>query len=638
MSEPEQAVTGAIGSRAAARTTIGRAIAAATTLALAACASTPLPPWPASRMGATEPTPAAQAPTGASPVVVVPAPAPPAPAPTTPAPITAPITAPIAAPIAAPTAAPIAAPAPSSANSGPPLPVPPPMSPAVVARFPEPALTFATPAFAAGRQAFTHSGEIADLLYGIERANAMVASRRTEVRVLGLGSSQSGQPLQAIVFSRLPTPDATPGTTATPPRRPSVLLVAGQHGDEPAGTEALLVVAQELAAGRLDTALASVDVVLVPLANPDGAALFQRAAADGTDVNRDHLLLRTPEAQALARLQVDFAPIVVLDLHEYPVGGAFVEKFNAVQRFDALFQYAAVANLPPFITRAAEEWFRLPLLAGLRSAGLSADWYATTSADPADRKLSMGSVAPHVGRNAAGLRNSVSLLVETRGGGLGRVDIKRRVQTQLVAATSVLASAAAHAADLVKLRQFVDRDVAARACRGEAVLEATSTPSEYVLSVLDRESGAIRRIDVAWESALALRPLKSRARPCGYWLAAGETEAVRHLRLLGVEVMQLDAGAELRGETYREIARQPVGSEATHAGAATRVVVQTVPALLEIAAGGYYVSLEQPLANLAIAALEPEAPASFTANRLGGGVAGLARILQRPDVRMVGVP
>ena len=600
----------------------------ATVLTLSACASSPMPPWPAGRMAA-EPLPTATAPTSAP----------------LPRPLVAAVPSPVAsspAPAVRANPPPVAGSATPAGSGGPPLPVPPPVTAAVAARFPEPAVTFATPAFSPDRQSFTNSVEIRDILYGLERSAAALPSRRTEVRVLDLGSSQSGQPLEALVFTRLPTPDATPAPSATPLRRPAVLLVAGQHGDEPAGTEALLVIAQELAAGRLDSVLASVDVLLLPLANPDGAAVFQRGGADGSDVNRDHLLLRTPEAQALARLQADFAPIVVLDLHEYPVGGAFAEKFGAVQRFDALIQYATVANLHPYITRAADEWFRVPLLASLRSAGLSGDWYATTSADPADKKLSMGSVGPNVGRNAAGLRNSISLLVETRGGGLGRVDLKRRVQAQVVAVTSVLDNAALHAADLVKLRQFVERDTVARACRGEAVLEAAPTPSEYALSVLDRESGAIRRIDVAWDSALALRTLKSRPRPCGYWLAASEADAVRRLRLLGVEVMQLDTAVEVRGETFREIARQPIGigaeGAAANAGAATRLIVQTVPALLEIAAGGFYVSLEQPLANLAVAALEPEAPASFAANRVGGGVVSLARILQRPNVRMSGVP
>jgi hypothetical protein len=381
-----------------------------------------------------------------------------------------------------------------------------------------------------------------------------------------------------------------------------------------------------------------VDVILLPRANPDGAAAFKRGAADGIDVNRDHLLLRTPEARAIADLLATFAPLVVLDLHEYPVGGAFTTKFGGVQRFDALLQYATTANLAPFVTKAAEEWFRQPLLANLRSAGLSVDWYATVSADPADRTLTMGSVAPQVGRNASGLRNAVSLLVETRGGGLGRVDLKRRVQAQVVAVNSVLASAAKHADDLSKLRQFVERETVAFACQGQVVLEAAPTPSEYNYAMIDT-GGEIRRLTVAWESALQLRTLKSRSRPCGYWLAPSESEAVRRLRLLGVEVRQLDEPAELRAEGYREVGREPVaGGAEANGGGVTRLKVQTQPALLDLPAGGYYVSLEQPLAHLVVAALEPEAPASFAANGVIAYLAAEARILVRPATRMTPVP
>ncbi len=578
-------------------------------LAIAACASSPMPPPLPPPPG----TPARMAP---SPAVAATPPARTLPARTPP-------------------------PAASAANDGPPLPVPPPRSAAVAARFPAPATSFATPAFAPGRQSFTDSDESRAILYGLERSS--VAGRRTEVKVLDLGVSQSGQPIEAISFTRPlvrePAAAASAASGPVPTRRPAVLLGAGQQGDEPAGTEALLVVAQDLAAGRFEAVLDHVDIVVLARANPDGAAVFQRGAADGSDVNRDHLLLRTPEAQAQARLQVDFAPVVVMDLHEYPVGGAFDRKFGAVQRADVLLQYATTANLPPFVTKAAEEWFRLPLVASLRGAGLHADWYATTSADLADKRLAMGGVGPQIGRNAAGLRNAVSLLVETRGGGLGRTDFGRRVQAQIAAVTSVLGNAALHAADLVKLRQFVDRDTAAKACRGEVVIEAALAASEYPLSVLDADSGAVRTVNVGWDSALELRALKSRARPCGYWLAADQTDAVRRLRLLGIEVSQLEEAVELRGESYREIARQPVaGDPAAHVGEGTRVVAQWVPSLLELAAGGYYVSLSQPLANLALAALEPEAPASFAANRVITGPAGEARILQRPEARMTSLP
>jgi hypothetical protein len=591
-------------------------------LLVSACASSPRPPAPV--------------------VVAAPAPRPAPPPPTNPP---ARAGAERATPPQA-IASPIRTPPPVTVTPLAPTPTPTPIvPPAVAARFPEPAVSFATPAFEPGRTTFTSNDELGAILHGLARG-AAIGEHTSEVGVIPLGVSQLGAPIEAIAFTRPAPPGAVAGTSIAPasaPRRPTVVILAAQHGDEPAGTEALIVVAQELAGGRLAGVLDRVDVVLVPRANPDAANAFARAAADGTDINRDHLLLRTPEARALTKLVAEIAPAVVLDLHEYPVGGAFTTKFAAVQRFDALLQYATTANMAPFVTRAAEEWFRQPLVASLKGAGLSSDWYATTSNDPADRTFAMGGVGPQIGRNAYGLRNAVSLLVESRGGGLGRTDLKRRVQTQVVATTSVLTSAAGHAADLVKLRQFVDRETASLACKGEVVVDATTTPSEYAYSMIDSPSGEIRRLTVAWESALQLRVLKSRPRPCGYWLAAAETEAVQRLRLLGIDVQQLDELGEVRGETYRENARETIGgaspaSAAANAGATTRLRVQTLPALLDVAAGGYYVSLEQPLANLAVAVLEPEAPSSFAANGVIASVGGEARILLRPEMRMSQVP
>jgi hypothetical protein len=618
-------------------------------LLVAACGSQP--PAPVERRAPT-PT-AAASPPAAAPVPGIPG--------TAPAQATPPAHA-ASAPVGAPPPTPsVSAAAATSPAGAPPSLAPSPPAAAVVppdatvpaaiaARFPEPAVTFATPAFEAGRRAFTSNAELRSIVRGLERRPGASGG---EVGVLEAGVSQAGEPILALVFRRppaepAPAPAPAASGAASPMvapagRRPAVVIVAGQHGDEPAGTEALLVVAQDFASGRHERILERVDVVLLPRANPDGAERFQRGAADGTDIERDHLLLHTPEAQAQARLMVEFAPLVVLDLHEYPVGGAFVQKFGALQRFDVLLQAASVANLPPFVGKAAEEWFRQPLVTGLGNVGMSADWYATTSADLADRKLSMGGVGAQIGRNAAGLRHSVSLLLATRGGGMGRTDLKRRVQAQVLSVHSVLGHAASRGADLAKLRQFVDRETAARACTGEAILEAAPTPSEYMLSVLDPQSGAIRRISVNWDSALALRIVKSRPRPCGYWIAAGQGDALRRLQLLGIEVSQLDETGEVRGESYREIARQPVGGDgestgAVHAGGPTRIVLQTVPALLELHAGGYYVSLEQPLGDLAVAVLEPESPASFSANRVIEGTAAIARVLQRPTMRMTGLP
>src|SRR5262249_19053390 len=157
---------------------------------------------------------------------------------------------------------------------------------------------------------------------------------------------------------------------------------------------------------------------IVPRANPDGAFHFVRGLHDGGDVNRDHLLQATPEGRALGRVFAEFQPDVVLDCHEFGVKTRWFEKFGALQGYDALIQYATVSNLPIPLTDVAEQMFRQPLLRALDSEHLSHSWYYASSYDMKDPVVSMGGVAPDTGRNIAGLRNSVSFLIETRGVGI----------------------------------------------------------------------------------------------------------------------------------------------------------------------------------------------------------------------------
>ena len=544
---------------------------------------------------------------------------------------------------------PVAAPLPAPPASAVEIAAPPAESAAVAARFPDPLVRYRTPALEPGHAGYTSNAELRAIVRGLVRGpvqEGQGAANPTTIRLLQLGSSQTGVPLEAMHFSREPVALAASGVTAHP-SRPTVLLVGQQHGDEPAGAEALIVIAQALAQepvpGSLAALLDRIDVIILPRANPDGAAAARRVTASGIDMNRDHLLLHSPEAQALAQLAREFNPVVVVDTHEYSVLGRFKEKFGAVQRFDALVQYAMVANLPEFISKASEEWFRQPMLQSLRAQGLSTEWYYTTSTDVANRKVSMGGVQPDTGRNVNGLRNAISFLIETRGIGLGDEHLQRRVHTHVTAITSVLKSAAARADDLQKLRRFVDADTAAKACQGETIVEAAATPSEYTLLMLDPLTGIDKPVNVAWDSALELLPVKRRPRPCGYWLGADQVDAVRRLRALGVQVQRLDQAGTLRGEAYTETARElgardDVRGSIVDAGGVLRVSVALLPALIDVEAGGYYVGLDQPLANLVIAALEPDTQNSYLANRIVSSVNVLARVMKRPEARMSTVP
>ncbi|MDI1341703.1 M14 family metallopeptidase [Polaromonas sp.] len=571
-------------------------------LALAACTSVPLPPWP-SPTGTVAPPPR---------VVLAPAPVP------LPAVVVQPVP-----------DRPAMAPSPASAA---------PYSAAVAARFPAPSVIYNTPGLQQGRSSFTSNAEIQTWLR--ELSTAASRSPGLKAAVLPIGQSQRGETLEALVLTRAAGTDAAAIAASG---RPTVLLVGQQHGDEPAGTEALLVVARELTEGLMRPVLERVNVIIVPRANPDGSAAGQRVTTGGLDMNRDHLLLNTPEAQALARLARDYHPTVVVDAHEYTVVGRFLQKFGTVQKYDALLQYATTANIPEFLTKASEEWYRRPLVTALQAQGLSTEWYYTTSADLADKTISMGGTQPDTGRNVSGLKNAVSLLIETRGVGIDRLHIQRRVHTHVTAISSVLASTAQRASDLGQLQPYIEKEMGALACKDEAVIEAAPTLTQKDLVMLDPVTGADRTLKVEWNSALTLRKIKTRVRPCGYWLSAGSRTAVERLRLHGVQVLRVAEPASMLGDLYRETARsagvrQDVRGSIADAGQIVRAEVALVRGVIDAPSGSYYVPLNQPLANLVIAALEPDTQSSYFANRLLDSLSSTARVLSEPTLRTEELP
>ncbi|MBC7609648.1 MAG: peptidase M14 [Polaromonas sp.] len=515
---------------------------------------------------------------------------------------------------------------------------PAPYSAAVADRFPAPSVIYNTPGLQDGRSAFSTQTEIQTWL----RDQAAMASRTAGVTaaVLPIGQSQRGIALEALILTRA---SGTSPALLQNAGKPTVLLIGQQHGNEPAGSEALLVIARELAQGLLQPLLQQINVVIVPRGNPDGGASDLRATNSGLDMNRDHLLLNTPEAQALARLARDYRPMVVVDAHEYTVVGRFLEKFGSVQKFDVLLQYATTANLPEFLTKASEEWYRRPIVTALKNAGLSNEWYYTTSTDPLDKKISMGGALPDTGRNVYGLKNAVSLLIETRGVGIGRLHIQRRVHTHVTAISSVLASTAQRASELAQLRPYLDKEVSAMACKDEAVVEAVATPAQYDLMMLDPVTGADKAVAVDWDSALALRKVKVRARPCGYLLSAASGTAIERLAMHGVQVLRVAESGSMLGDSYSQTSlatgeRLDVRGTIADGDPIIRAEVRLMRGVVDVSAGSYYVPLNQPLGNLVIAALEPDTQSSYFANRILADLSGTVRIVAPPNIKLEELP
>jgi hypothetical protein len=98
-----------------------------------------------------------------------------------------------------------------------------------------------------------------------------------------------------------------------------VLLWSQMHGDEPSATPALFDLLEWIRRERGSAAVQRLEdrltLHLVPMLNPDGAQRFVRRNAQGIDINRDALLLQTPEGRALKALRDRVQPVLGFNLH-----------------------------------------------------------------------------------------------------------------------------------------------------------------------------------------------------------------------------------------------------------------------------------------------------------------------------------
>ena len=115
---------------------------------------------------------------------------------------------------------------------------------------------------------------------------------------------------------------------------------------------------------------------------------------------------------------------------------------------------------------------------------------------------------------------------------------------------------------------------------------------------------------------------QKRTRPYAYLLAASEGEAAMRLAHLGVAVLRVQQDTTVDAERYRITRLQESKKEDVRRndedGAANvvQITTQVEPARLTIKAGDFYVPMDQPLANVIAAALEPETQSSYAANRV----------------------
>uniref|UniRef100_UPI004049E513 M14 family metallopeptidase n=1 Tax=Flavobacterium sp. TaxID=239 RepID=UPI004049E513 len=97
-----------------------------------------------------------------------------------------------------------------------------------------------------------------------------------------------------------------------------ILMWSQMHGNESTTTKALLdFIAFLVGQSELTSAfLKNTTLLMIPMLNPDGAAVYTRENANNIDLNRDFVDLSQPESQLLMRVFEDFKPDYCFNLHD----------------------------------------------------------------------------------------------------------------------------------------------------------------------------------------------------------------------------------------------------------------------------------------------------------------------------------
>lgn len=132
------------------------------------------------------------------------------------------------------------------------------------------------------------------------------------------------EPLRAGLFTMTPLGRSAEGRTIPLLKvgngKVKVLLWSQMHGDEATATMALLDMLNFFARARehlvTQTILDKLNLLIVPMLNPDGAERFQRRTGQSIDMNRDALTLGTPEARILKETRDTYQPQFGFNLHD----------------------------------------------------------------------------------------------------------------------------------------------------------------------------------------------------------------------------------------------------------------------------------------------------------------------------------
>ena len=388
----------------------------------------------------------------------------------------------------------------------------------------------------------------------------------------------------------------------------SIFYTGRFHGNEPSGTEALLYFIRQLAEDReVNSLLDKIDFYIMPMANIDGAEKNIRYTANGIDLNRDQSKLDTPEAVAYHAGSNVAKPDVAVDFHEYqPTRTLYSELYGKGPLsvpWDIMFLYSSNPNVPMAIQNTVDKLFLPRLKQTMDNHSLTHHTYYVPSEDAKGVTYAIGGFSPRSSSSAMALKNSISLLMETR---LGKASVLRRVYSAYLAALSI-ARTAYENEDVVR-KTIAD----AIADRSDIAVKFSAQKSDnYPLKFIVLDENDTITINV--KASLSYLPPKVTQRvplPKFYYILPSETRAADLLSKIGVETTILQEPKTVNVQYYT-VTRITEENEAVGGVTPVSVTTEKDSKTITLPEGTIVVSTNQRYARIATVLLEPEANNGF---------------------------
>ncbi|MEI7423161.1 MAG: M14 family metallocarboxypeptidase [Prolixibacteraceae bacterium] len=463
--------------------------------------------------------------------------------------------------------------------------------------FPEPTFQIQTP---------TNQKPFAEGLCTYEEMMAFLQSKVKShsdiVRMEMLGKTPGGKEIPILFFG-----------DGKNPEKLRVWLQGGIHGNEPAGTEGLFMIINHL----LETPegallLKKLDIAMLPVANVDGYIAQKRTSADGFDLNRDQTKFADPVSPVIKSAFIRWNPEASFDFHEYtPLqkkGTEGILNGNSAGYYDVLFLPSGNLNVPKGLRKMSAGLFETNAEKALEEKGYSHNFYFTPSEKAGDVVLAKGGNNPRSSSSNYALSNSISILIEIRGIGLGRTSYARRTYCSFLVAKSLLETASSNIKEVKKVVKNAIKETVDR--KNLIAVTANETMTSYPVKFIDVNSNEAVTLDVKVKDALLPIATLQRKRPVAYILTPECKAEAGKMEILGIQVTKTLKPLTLSVNNYTissydEEKVKWEGIFPVNVQTKLTSVVKTFPA------GSFVVRLDQKYANYAVILLEPESENGF---------------------------